>query len=260
VGQGLAVCASSALALVTASVIVQGAAFAHAGQSPAQAQALFSLPTWLALAGAANELAVGLVLWAWLRHLRSPLRPFSPDRPQAVILLAAGLIIFGLAPLSGVASELTRRALHVEVTTSLLVLRAVKGASVPTFLLLLVALSVLPAFVEEALFRGFLTPIFAQRSSLAGILVPSVLFGVFHVEPTQIAGTTVLGIGFGFVRLASGSLGGCMAAHGAYNAAVLLASIHAPDPPLEELEIVPALAGLLLAFCGVALLAKRRAT
>lgn len=259
VAQGLAVWATSGLALLAASVVVAGAAAARATQSSVDPEALLFHPTWLALGVVANELAVASVLWAWLRRLRSPLRPFSPDRPTGRTLLAAGLIVFGLAPLSDIASELTRRGLHVEVTTSLIVLRAVKDASLPGFLLMLVALSLLPALVEEALFRGFLTPIFAQRSLLAGIVVPSLLFGAFHLEPTQIAGTTVLGMGFGLVRLASGSLGACMASHGAYNAAVLFALVHAPDPPLQEVDVLPALVGLLLTFCGVALLAKRRA-
>jgi len=258
--QGLAVWATCGLALLAASILIAGGAAARAAEAAVDPEAMLFRPTWLALGVIANEAAVAVVLWLWLRRMRTPLRPFSPDRPAGLTLFAAGLIVFGLAPLSDVASELVRRALHLEVTTSLLVLRAVKSASLPTFLLMLVTLSALPALVEEALFRGFLTPIFAQRSLLAGILVPSILFGVFHVEPTQIAGTAVLGVGFGLVRLGSGSLGACMASHGAYNAAVLFALIHAPDPPSQEVELVPSLVGLLLTFCGVALLAKRRPT
>ena len=48
------------------------------------------------------------------------------------------------------------------------------------------------------------------------------MFGIFHLEPTQAAGTTILGIAFGLVRLYTGSIWTCMVSHFGYNAGVIL--------------------------------------
>jgi membrane protease YdiL (CAAX protease family) len=82
------------------------------------------------------------------------------------------------------------------------------------------------------------------------------LFGLFHLEPTQIVGTTVLGIGFGLVRILTGSVALCMLTHGAYNAAVILALTQVPDAPTHEIEPASVALGLAAAIGGAMLLAK----
>jgi membrane protease YdiL (CAAX protease family) len=101
------------------------------------------------------------------------------------------------------------------------VLGAVQGASGLGLVGLILALALVPAVVEETLFRGAITACFA-RSRLEAILVPSLLFGAFHLEPQQAAATAVLGVAFGLGRLYTGSLLPPMFAHAFYNMAVIL--------------------------------------
>ncbi|HEY8946349.1 MAG TPA: CPBP family intramembrane glutamic endopeptidase, partial [Polyangiaceae bacterium] len=82
--------------------------------------------------------------------------------------------------------------------------------------------AVLPAFAEEAMFRGFITTALLRYSPIVAISVSSLMFGLFHLEPTQAAGTVLLGVAFGLIRLYTGSIWPCVLSHGAYNAAVIL--------------------------------------
>jgi membrane protease YdiL (CAAX protease family) len=59
----------------------------------------------------------------------------------------------------------------------------------------LIALVLLPAFIEELVFRGFLFPAFARRFGwVGGALIASVLFGIAHWQPNVIAYTVLIGL------------------------------------------------------------------
>ena len=123
--------------------------------------------------------------------------------------------------------------------------------------MILVCLALLPAIAEEILFRGFLTSAFEKRFWVA-VLVPSVLFGIFHLEPTQAAGTVLLGVGFALARLCTGSLITSMLAHGIYNGAVLVALRYADVVVDRQIEPLPVLFGLVLFGLGLTVLLRQR--
>jgi len=54
------------------------------------------------------------------------------------------------------------------------------------------------------------------------LCVPSLMFGLFHLEPTQAAGAFVLGVGFGIARLYTDSVLTSILCHLIYNAYVLI--------------------------------------
>jgi len=166
-------------------------------------------------------------------------------------------LVFGLAPLADVVAELCRRLTGSELTAAKIVATAAKGADPLGLLLLLISLAVLPALVEEALFRGFVTAAFAKSWPLA-LIAPSILFGVFHLEPTQAAGTIVLGLGFGTVRLLTGSIVASTVAHFLYNATVIMVVRSSTTPPEYSIELMPVLVGLALAGFGLLLLIRER--
>lgn len=86
--------------------------------------------------------------------------------------------------------------------------------------------------VEELLFRGVLLAALLERGpkdpvkrKWAAIIASSLIFGLFHVDPQLIGGTTVLGIGAALLRVETGSLWPAILLHQLNNAlaTVLLA-------------------------------------
>lgn len=219
---------------------------------------LLSQPRWIAIGTFANEVAVLAVvgLWWWLlrpnRRVVLPLR-----RPTLAGLAGALLAVFGFAPFAEVAGELVHRVLQHEITATRVVIAAARGSSTGEFAALLVCLAIMPAIAEEALFRGFITAAFEKRFATA-VVVPSVMFGLFHLEPTQAAGTIFLGVGFALARLCTGSLLTAVVAHAVYNGAVLLAVRYADDVIDRSIEAGPLIGGGLMLVAGVALLMRER--
>lgn len=265
--QALLIWVTAAVAILGAGLAVASAAAAVAaasGQNPVQllsdpkASPLVTSPLWIAGGTVANELAVLLTLAAWLWILKTPLRIALPlGRPSVLGVLGALLVVFGLAPVAEVMGELMHRLTAHEVTASRIVVNAARGASGPTLWFLVFALGVMPAIAEEALFRGLLTVPFERRFVL-GLLVPSVLFGLFHLEPTQVAGTVVLGVGFAAGRLCTGTLLTSVIAHLVYNTTVVLTVRYSDALVERQLDVVPVLVGLGLALGGAALLWRER--
>jgi membrane protease YdiL (CAAX protease family) len=219
---------------------------------------LLTNPTWIALGTLTSELAVGGVLIGALLVLKPPLSLVLPrTRPHFVSVVGAVLLVFGLAPLADVVAELCRRLTGTELTATKIVATAARGAGPFGLVLLLISLVVLPALVEESLFRGFVTAAFAKSWAMA-LIVPSVLFGVFHLEPTQAAGTIVLGLGFGAARLLTGSIVAGVITHFVYNGAIILFVRFSSAGPDYSIELMPVLVGLAIAGIGLLLLVRER--
>lgn len=184
---------------------------------------LVSSPTWIGVTIALNELTVFGLLLAWRRRLALPFRAIVPvGAPSLLATLGALLLPFGLAPLAELVGELVRRSLPHGVSSDHIVTVVARGTSPELFLLVLGAAAVLPALVEELMFRGFVTTAFQGYSPFVKLVLPSLMFGIMHLEPTQAAGTAVLGIAFGLVRLYTGSIWACVLSHFAYNAGTIL--------------------------------------
>jgi len=187
-----------------------------------KASPLVTSPTWIATNIVLNEIALFGLLIFWRRRLRLPLRVVVPMKGFSFrALLGAMLLPFGFAPLAEVFGELTHRVLNLGLTDDHLLTTLSRGTSTSLFVLTVLAVAFLPAVIEEAMFRGFVTAAFHRFSPLVKLLAPSLMFGVFHLEPTQVAGTIVLGVAFGLVRLYTSSIWPCMLAHFAYNAGIL---------------------------------------
>ncbi|MGC4090956.1 MAG: CPBP family glutamic-type intramembrane protease [Polyangiaceae bacterium] len=187
------------------------------------ASPLVTSPTWIAANIVLNEVALFGLMFFWRRRLSVPLRVVVPMRRFSFrALLGAMLLPFGFAPLAEVFGELTQRFLKLGLPAERLVLTLSRGTSTELFVLTVASVALLPALVEEAMFRGFVTASFQRFSPLVKLLVPSLMFGVFHLEPAQVAGTSVLGVAFGLVRLYTSSIWPCMLSHFVYNAGILM--------------------------------------
>jgi membrane protease YdiL (CAAX protease family) len=219
---------------------------------------MLTSPAWIALGTAANELVLAAVLATWLWAIKPNWGRVLPlVRPPPLSLLAALPIVFGLTPFAAAAGHLAERFVPRDITAAQIVAAAARNAGTAEFLVLLASVSLLPAIVEEAVFRGAITAAFARRSFVSALVVPSLLFGLLHIDPKQVAGTTVLGLGFGLLRLATGSLIPCMLAHGAYNAAVLVAVRYSVDEgPGDGVSLAPLVTGALALGFGLWLLRR----
>ena len=217
---GVGVAATAAVLAVRAGLPVERAL---ALVSDPHSSPLVTSSTWIAVSIAVNELAVASTLTFWIvRHRPHIGHVFPIGHPTFRTICAGLLIVFGFGPLAELAGELAFRFLGRELNAERLVVAVTQNASNEGLVGVLFAAAVLPAFVEELMFRGLVTRAFEKRSHAEMVLVPSLLFGLFHLEPTQIAGTVVLGIAFGLTRLYSGSLVPSIIGHAAYNASVIL--------------------------------------
>ncbi len=217
---GASVAATAAMLAVRAGLPLDRAL---AFVSDPRSSPLVSSSTWIATSIALNELAVATTLFVWvMRHRPDVGRVFPIGQPTLRTIGAGLLIVFGFGPLAELAGELAFRFLGRDANAERLLVAVARNASSGGLVLVLCAAALLPALVEELMFRGLLTRAFEKRSHAEMILIPSLLFGLFHLEPTQIAGTIVLGVGFGLTRLYSGSLVPSIIAHTVYNTVVLL--------------------------------------
>lgn len=223
-------------------------------------------PTWLVVGAAVTQSAVALVALGaarfWRRYQgiapREAFRQCFPlGRPTAVSYLGALLVVFGITPLALGIAQVVQRTFDVE-TASEEVIRIAVAAPPGTFVLLLICVAVLPGVIEEALFRGFVTRLFVPWYWVAWT-VPSVLFGMVHMDLVQSVGTLILGLGFGWIRLRTGSVLPCVLAHTAYNGTVLMVARVAGERASDDqtMPIAYVAGGCLLAALGSWMLGVR---
>jgi membrane protease YdiL (CAAX protease family) len=227
--------------------------------SDTKSSPLFNNPTWIAVTILVNELAVAGALWIALRRLRLGLRQVVPlRRPVTSEIFGTLLIVFGLAPVAELCAELVYRYVSRDLTSEQVVLAVARGSSGVGFVLVLVIAAAVPALVEEALFRGLLFRAFERYGALLAIGVTSLLFGALHLEPTQAAGTVVLGVGFGLARWLTKSVVPSMVGHALYNAAVIVSERWGPTTDPHRIALWQPLLGALAACFGWWLLGERR--
>jgi membrane protease YdiL (CAAX protease family) len=191
--------------------------------------------------------------------------PFSTVFPLRVpgiaSLLGALLVVLGLTPVADLVHALASRLIESEIGVQAPVMleRALAGAGPVHLVTVVLGFALVPALVEESLFRGLVTA--AHRHSFWGALfAPAVLFGLIHLEPAQAAGTMVLGLAFGLARLFSGSLLTAIFAHAAYNTVVIVTTHMSHDSLTQAPSTVSVVVGLLVAIVGVVLLPMGRVT
>lgn len=123
----------------------------------------------------------------------------------------------------------------------------------------LAVIALIPALCEELVFRGLVLPSFsAWRGPAVGLVVSTALFGAIHMD--QVAGAwtayrvpfaLAVGLGFGLLRLASGSLLAPVLAHAALNS-LTFGAVPLFDEPAQETTFAHPAIGVSLALVGVA--------
>lgn len=217
---------------------------------------LVTTPTWIAISILASDLVLAVLIWRFLRRHRVFLHEVAPlGVPSLRDLIGALLCVFGLAPLSSLLAEMTRRHLPRDVNNAeTMVVALTKGVSPGELVGVIVATALIPSIVEELLFRGVLTRGFLGRGNLLALTVPSAMFALFHLEPTQAAGAFVLGVGFGIARLYTDSVLTSIACHLAYNGFELLDVYWGGQVGSTELHLGRVALGLAVSAVGFGLM------
>ncbi|MGH2404412.1 MAG: lysostaphin resistance A-like protein [bacterium] len=87
-------------------------------------------------------------------------------------------------------------------------------------------LVIVAPLTEELLFRGLiLRGLLRHYTARTAIIASAVLFGVFHLNPWQFLGATVLGVLFAWMFVRTGSLHLCIFGHAFANGVPLIVSV-----------------------------------
>lgn len=221
------------------------------------ASPLVTSPGWIVATIVANELAVVSAFLLGVRRLGLKLRElFLPWGVKRGTLAASVLLVFGLAPLAQFCADFTGLVTERQSVSEELVRTLGVETNFAGFFIGVLLLGLVPGVCEEALFRGLLMRCFERWGSVANLLVTSALFALLHLEPTQVAGTFVLGLGFGLVRFKTGSVVPCMVAHAVYNAAVVGAARFTPELGVRLVHPLGIAAGLVVFGSALAWLSR----
>ena len=109
-----------------------------------------------------------------------------------------------------------------------------QNGTLPILLLSLLSTAVLPAIMEELLFRGVILQLLRPAGDLTALILSSVLFGVTHGTITQIPFAIVIGLVCGYFVLKTGNIYLGMVLHFLNNAiVVVLECLLLPDPNMN---------------------------
>lgn len=178
------------------------------------ADILLTMVEYLLSLGAA--LAVGLIFCRRVGAVTIVSR--KVPAAQAVALLAAGLgtCVFANFIASYFSGWLAEFGVEQPLPPSL------QDGSLPVLLLSLLSSAVLPAILEEWLFRGVILQLLRPAGDLTALILSSVLFGITHGTVTQIPFATVIGLACGYFVLKTGNIYLGMALHFLNNAAAVI--------------------------------------
>ena len=94
----------------------------------------------------------------------------------------------------------------------------------------IICISVLGPVLEEMLFRGAITKVLLQRySPVKAIILSALIFGIFHINPAQVAGAILSGGLFAWLYYKTGSLIPCIFMHILNNSLSVYLSIKYPE-------------------------------
>lgn len=123
------------------------------------------------------------------------------------------------------------------------------------FLLNLLIVAVLPAVLEEMLFRGVILQVLRPAGDRAAVWISSLLFALMHTTLHQIPFALLLGLVFGYIVVKTGNIYLSMAIHGLNNAMSVVMEYALWDGSEETVSTVYIVLFALVSLAGIAALA-----
>jgi len=220
--------------------------------------------TWAAIL--ASQAATLVVLLVAARVARVPLRdraglgPAGLSGVQRVLVVTAVIIPFAVGVLAAAGVNAMIGPIFGGGENALTRMWA-EGSRVQSVGWVLL-IAIVPGVVEEVFYRGFLLrTLLLSWSPRRAILVSSVLFGLAHVEPSQVAFTFCVGVWFGVVAWRTGSVVIPAVMHALMNGgwtAVQMVRVRGdvPERIWEVAAIVVVAAGMAAFIPAIAILRK----
>lgn len=151
--------------------------------------------------------------------LKSFLR-FNPLRlKHGLIVVGVTILTYPVAIFSNTIMLTILSALGLEI----------KSPPIPTpnnmseYVVLFFIIAISAGICEEVLFRGLLSRVYEERYKVIGIIIPAIMFGIFHFDIQKLLATTVLGLVFGYLVHITNSIYAGMIAHIANNGFIVTA-------------------------------------
>ncbi len=119
-------------------------------------------------------------------------------------------------------------------------------ASVGNYLLGLLCICLLPALVEEFLFRGVILTAFDDFSTVTAVILNGVLFSLFHMSPAQTVYQFLVGATYALIARKSGSVIPTTIMHFLNNALVLTLTYFFP-----QVNLYAGVKGIILMIVGL---------
>ncbi|MBQ7089882.1 MAG: CPBP family intramembrane metalloprotease [Clostridia bacterium] len=160
-----------------------------------------------------------IIFYMKRRHYKAKntLRLKSPGLQYLPLAIFFGLSLCLICVLINVGSNaLFRSVFHAEFQPSIVDL---SSESLGT---LLVTSVLLPAVVEELLFRGLVQTEYEKYGTTIGVMLTALIFAVFHTSPAQISALFVAGVCYGVMTLIFRSVWPAVIAHAVNNLVAVL--------------------------------------
>lgn len=160
-----------------------------------------------------------VILLAMLRHAKPTVRPYVAFRIKAIdlaLLPAVVLLMFCFSFLNSL------------ITGGFFITGLPAEAAPPQLLevlLMVISIAVIPALVEELLFRGCILHALLPHGRGLAILASSVLFGLMHQNFLQLLYTTVCGLVLGYAYVRTRSIWICVLMHFFNNLVAVLTDV-----------------------------------
>jgi len=161
------------------------------------------------------SIALPLVLFTTLRGGLCPVS--GPRRRTSDNALSFGLICMGAGLLSSVVSSLISAAIEENGTVLYTFLPSFEQESMLGVFLKFVSLSILPAVMEELLFRRAMINVLRPYGNFYAVAVSSLCFTLCHTTVGQLLPAAVMGMCLGWTFLYTGKLSLCIGIHFIYN-------------------------------------------
>ncbi|MBQ3064271.1 MAG: CPBP family intramembrane metalloprotease [Clostridia bacterium] len=183
----------------------------------------------------------------------------KPHEPfDAKLYLPRGTLLYLFAALGIVAAAAHLNTYIVNIFDAISLIRSEPTASTQSvprasyeILLAFISTAVVPAFVEEALFRGTVLKNLLPFGRTTAVFVSALLFGMMHQTATQFFYATVAGLVIGYIYVYTKSIWCAVLIHFCNNALSVLLSILYERLPIERAVLVEGIYYLAILALGI---------